>query len=96
MKRIHRKYVTIGSFLKEKREEVGLSQGDVKLLLGYKSPQLISDWERGICGPPKDSLAKLVKAYKIKPYVLIDLFLEAERAELVSALRGTRSRIRAG
>lgn len=88
MKRVHQKYITIGNFLKEKRELAGLSQGDVRVLLGYKSPQLVSDWERGICGPPKDALAKLVKAYKIKPQVLIDLFLEAERTELVCALKG--------
>lgn len=88
MKRVHQKYLTIGTFLKEKRESADLSQGDVKTLLGYKSPQLVSDWERGICGPPRDALAKLVKAYKIKPQVLIDLFLEAERTELVCALRG--------
>lgn len=91
MKRVHQKYVTIGSYMKEKREAVGLSQGDVREILGYKSPQLISDWERGICGPPRDSLAKLVKAYKIKPKDLIDTFLEAERVELVNALRGVRS-----
>ncbi len=96
MKRVHQKYITIGSYLKEKRELAGLSQGDVKQLLGYKSPQLISDWERGICGPPRDSLAKLVKAYKIKSRDLINLFLDAERIELVNALRGSRPRQRTG
>jgi transcriptional regulator with XRE-family HTH domain len=92
MKRIHQKYVTIGSYLKDKRENAGLSQGDVKMLLGYKSPQLISDWERGICGPPRDALSKIVKAYKIKSRDLIDLFLSAEREELENAIRGRRAR----
>lgn len=91
MKIIHRKYRSIGRFLKEKREAVGLAQNDVRELLGYSSPQLISDWERGICGPPTASLAKLARIYRISWKSIVDQILLAERMELESLL-GVRSR----
>lgn len=87
MKRISRKYLTIGMFLKEKREDAGLSQGDVRDALGYKTPQIISDWERGVCGAPRDALLKLADLYKVKPAVLADVLLEAERKEIATLLR---------
>lgn len=91
MKKVNRKYLAIGKFLKERREAVGLSQNKVKEILGYESCQLVSDWERGICGPPNAILKKLVKAYKISAGNLIDKILSAERTELESQLRASKA-----
>lgn len=84
MKFKSKKFIVVGSFLKTQREKAGLSQGDVSKKLGWKSPQLISDWERGISGPPKDALYDLCKMYKIKEEKMIDVILGAEREELES------------
>lgn len=92
MKIVQRKYLTIGKFLKKKRVAIGLTQDDVKRVLGYTSAQVISDWERGVCGPPIESLSKLCKAYKMSTESIVDLILSAERTELESLLKvGRRS-----
>lgn len=92
MKTVHRKYLAIGKCLKEKRELADLSQGDVMEIIGYKSPQLISDWERGICGPPIGILKKLTKAYEVSEKDLIDKILSAEKFELESLLKVRKMR----
>lgn len=82
MKRAKNKFITIGKFLKRARVNAKLSQGDVKKLLGYKSPQIISDWERGICGPPLASLHILKKAYGLNEHTILKIYMNAERKEL--------------
>lgn len=76
------KFLFIGKFLKRARVKAKLSQGDVRDLLGYKTPQIISDWERGVCGPPIHMLACICKAYVLSERKLINLILKAERKEL--------------
>lgn len=41
-----------GIYLKECRLKSGLSQSDISSRLGYKSPQFVSNIERGIADPP--------------------------------------------
>lgn len=41
-----------GEILKQAREKAGLSQGELAKELGYSSPQLISNVERGLCSVP--------------------------------------------
>lgn len=92
MKKVNKKYLMIGKFLKKKREAVGLSQNDVKEIVGYESCQLVSDWERGICGPPISILSKLIKAYKLSSESMIELFLSAERVELEVLLENRKGK----
>jgi transcriptional regulator with XRE-family HTH domain len=42
----------VGSFVRQRREELGLSQGDVIRVLGYKSRNAVSNIEIGIEGLP--------------------------------------------
>lgn len=54
----HRPHVTpellaVGQYLAEARAAAGLSQGDVAKQLEYTSAQFVSNWERGICFPPR-------------------------------------------
>lgn len=82
MKPTHAKFLFIGKFLKRARVKAGLSQGDVRDLLGYKTPQIISDWERGICGPPLSSMRKLKRAYGLSEIAIVRVWMRAEREEL--------------
>jgi transcriptional regulator with XRE-family HTH domain len=42
----------VGAFVRERREELGLTQGDVIRILGYKSRNAVSNIEHGIEGLP--------------------------------------------
>jgi len=54
-----------GQFLAKKRLEAGLSQGALRKVLGYDSPQFISNWERGLCAPPLKALPDIARALNI-------------------------------
>lgn len=65
----------LGIFLKEKRTTVGLSQADVAKVLGYSTPQFISNWERGISSPPINILKKLGQLYKVTSEEIFEVTL---------------------
>ena len=50
--------------LKSYRISSGLSQADLSKKLGYKSPQLISNIERGLCGIPADKAKQYLQFIK--------------------------------
>src|SRR4051812_7575828 len=78
----------LGRFLKKKRMEAGLTQYEIASVLGYTSPQFISNIERGTCAPPMETLATFVKVYNIKPETFIKLMMDGQR----EALKWTLSR----
>lgn len=82
----------IATYLKEKRVSSGLSQARVGELLGYSSPQFVSNWERGKCSPPTKSLNKLIKIYDIDAEEFIQLVLDEEEGALRKLLRKSGSR----
>lgn len=75
----------IGLFLKEKREEKGLTQTDVAKACKCKS-QFVSNWERGMCSPPWDILKKLVKLYAIPEKDIYNLLMEEHRNLIITNL----------
>lgn len=74
--------MNLGEFLRKKREEAGLSQGDVAKKLKYSSPQFISNWERGISSPPIKALRQLSDMYRVQPDELFDLILKHSLEQL--------------
>jgi transcriptional regulator with XRE-family HTH domain len=76
----------LGNFLKNKREAVGLSQGQVAKKLRYTSPQFISNWERGISSPPIKVLRLLSDLYRVSTDELFDLILQHSVDQLRSSL----------
>lgn len=52
-------------YLKEKRKQAGLSQRAFANLLGYSSPQFISNWERGLAAPPLSKAKEIIKHLKL-------------------------------
>ena len=74
-------------FWKEARVTRKLSQSDVAKELGYASPQLISNWERGLCNPPQKHLAQLLKLYKINVNEYIELVIHFEKKRLKKLLK---------
>lgn len=78
--------MNLGQFLKSKRENASLSQGDVAKKLKYTSPQFISNWERGVSSPPIKVLKQLSQLYKIGSDELFNLILEHSLKELKANL----------
>ena len=71
------KPVNFGKFLKDKRENMGLSQAAIAEKMGYTTPQFVSNWERGLAMPPMKTLKKLAEMYKIPQQELFDILLQA-------------------
>lgn len=84
-------FVRIGLFLKEKRLERGLSQVDVAEVLKVNS-QFVSNWERGLSGPPLKTLRTLTRLYEIPEQEVLDVMLEAQEEYLRAELKITRRR----
>jgi len=68
--------IPLNIYLKQKREECQLSQGEVARHLGYSSSQMVSNWERGLCHPPLSKLKEIAALYRIKSTELIDIMIQ--------------------
>ena len=77
---------TLNDYLKQKRIDSGMSQLDVARVLGYSSPQFVSNWERGLVSPPLETIAVLIDLYKIPTSDVVERILEETRDYLQSHL----------
>lgn len=68
----------LAEFLKEKRLQARLSQGDVSKKLGYTSPQFVSNWERGLSSPPVTTLKKLAGIYGVDAEKMKSTYLDSQ------------------
>ena len=93
---VHHPNLPLGSYLKQRRQEVGLSQSEVARELGYSSPQLISNWERQLCHPPLSKLNKITKLYRIKSTQLIELMVRDYENLIQSKARVSKRKTRNG
>lgn len=73
----------ISSFLKSARIMKNLTQQQVADKLGYETDQFISNWERGLCLPPKKRLKDLSKILGIEAELVVDMYVEAKRAQIL-------------
>ena len=72
----------LATYLKRKRQEVGLTQSQVAEKLGYSSPQFVSNWERGLANPPVFILKNLTKLYRVSPDEMFGKILEQVQKDL--------------
>ena len=77
----------IGKYLKEKRQDAGVSQKKVSVELGYTTPQFISNWERGLILPPLSTVGKLIKIYGMTKKEVSELFMGEYKKILSNELR---------
>ena len=73
-------------FIKNTRLTQGYSQAQLAAILGYTSPQFISDWERGVSSPPVKKLPELSKVLNVKVDILFNLLVTLATEQLVSNL----------
>lgn len=72
----------LAHYLKLKRKSKGLTQRSVAEYLGYGSPQLISNWERGLCAPPSSKLKSIAKFYGISKNEFSSILIDDYKSNL--------------
>ena len=77
-----KKNESLSTFMKNAREAAGLSQQEVGRKLGFGSSQFISNWERGISGPPIKALIRLKSIYKLDVNKLVEILVENSRSKV--------------
>ena len=82
----------LSKFLKNQRVKASFSQADLSKQLGYTSPQIVSNWERGICAPPLNILYDLVTLLKIDKKQITELLIEESRRYINSFLEKGESK----
>lgn len=85
LKKSKNKSLNLGSYLKESRVQLNLTQNQVAERLNL-TPQFISSIELAKCSPPKNILKKMIIFYKIDPQVIITLILKEEIQRLEELL----------
>lgn len=81
----------LGSFLRDQRLDLGLTQGDIAEQMGFESGQYVSNWERGICLPPKN-FVDLSKSYKIPRKALAKVLAAEAQESIYRALKLSKKR----
>ena len=87
MKTKPKAYSNIGSYLKQCRTTLKISQKEVAKKVGYQSPQILSNIERGAQSIPSKKLTKFVKAYKADAQKIFTILAETNRQKLASDLK---------
>jgi transcriptional regulator with XRE-family HTH domain len=80
-------FAEIGQYFKDKREEAGMTQEELSQHLGYKSKQIVSNWERGLCNPPLSQVALITKLLKLNESKVVELFIRQTKTELKNAFQ---------
>jgi transcriptional regulator with XRE-family HTH domain len=63
----------VGKFLRAKRDEAGISQGEVAKAAKLTSPQFVSNVERGLALPSPGLLNVMLAKYKLDPEEFLEL-----------------------
>jgi transcriptional regulator with XRE-family HTH domain len=79
----------VGAFVKARREEMGLSQGDIIQALGYASRNAVSNIEVGIEGLPAKRIYAWADILEV-PRDAFFRFATGEATNMAAALKGSR------
>jgi transcriptional regulator with XRE-family HTH domain len=84
-----------GKYLAKLRADAGLTQADLAERLGYSTAQFVSNWERGVSGPPDHIVSDLAEIFGCNRKDLVAELLSPEYAALhareAALARGKRS-----
>lgn len=65
-----------GLFIRQQRMNIGITQNELADVFGFRTPQFVSNWERGRSSPPMHTLAKLCDVLKVSKEALISKMLD--------------------
>lgn len=75
----------LGQLIRKSRETVGLSQNDVAKVLNVRTPQSVSNIERGVSPLPAGKIKALANLIQLPPTQLVDVIVKEKRAKLLKA-----------
>lgn len=78
--------------IKSKRKDRGLTQRELSVLLGYDSPQFLSNIERGVNKPPVGILAKICEALALNKDEVIKILVREYQESLIKEMIESRGR----
>ncbi len=82
------RYETLSNYLHQKRSAKNITQSNLASVLGYTSPQFISNWERGLAKPPFDTLRKMIKILDLDVDVLVTILVKMEEKRIRAYIYG--------
>lgn len=82
------RYETLSNYLHQKRIAKNITQSNLASVLGYTSPQFISNWERGLAKPPFDTLRKMIKILDLDVDELVTILLKIEEKRIREYIYG--------
>lgn len=74
----------IGNKIKERREELGLSQDELAEMMGYKSRSTIAKIEKGVNDVTQTNIVKFAKVLKTTPAYLMDWEKEQKNNDIMA------------
>jgi len=77
---------SLGTLLRQWRKSAGLTQEQVRQQLGYESPQIISNWERGVATPSIQHLRRIIEIYAVPKKRAMQSLLNLDRNYLKKTL----------
>lgn len=81
-----------GKILKQSREKIGLSQGDVSKSLGYTTCQFVSNLERGISLIPANKFNIFCKTLKISKAQLLEAVMNDLKSQYTRKVESYKNR----
>jgi transcriptional regulator with XRE-family HTH domain len=78
----------LGDFISQRRHQAGVSQAFLAQKLGYRTPQYVSNWERGSSVPPLRKMLLLATTLGISVKDLISAITSATEDQLKSEFSG--------
>jgi transcriptional regulator with XRE-family HTH domain len=88
---MRKKRISLGQFFKKKRIEYQMSQRELAVMLGYRDPQFISNWERGLAAPPLRQARSICDILKIDKRQAIDLIVNNFKQDVEDLFRGNKT-----
>ena len=74
--------MTEAQFIRKSRVSAELTQGELASMFGYKTPQFISNWERGQSEIPAEKVKSFCKFTGADPSVLVAIKVESYEKQL--------------
>lgn len=80
------KFKSQAHLVRELRKEKSLTQDEMSRVLGFTSPQFISNWERGVSGIPASCFSKFAKKLKVPIHLIINASVEDYKTQLLDQI----------
>ena len=84
--------IEIGQIIRTLREKKGLTQTDLAIKLGYRTPQFVSLFERGLSKVPLETLGQLSVILNFPANRMMDLILRDFENDVAKKIKSGRKR----